>query len=287
MYILSTACMALGTVEEVQAEVEDLHRRFNSLKMTTIQGLERCQIAVIRVVYILTTILAVYEHKEYLEEKQKSLSESKNHWELFGKLNLYWTYLSCDLLEHLIKELTLINKWFCKVAQETALYMKDLEKFRKHTTLILFCEAYPRTLDKDPPPGFRKMVVEFELPEMTTLEDVEKFRRRYAGSYNLQTCAMMILDSVRTGSFTVTWFISVSVVEMLRKKRALDVFTEFSVTKLEIYTLTPICVYQTTIPRKVSEYLRLTPCIILCLQQVAPTSISHDSGSTHATATKR
>ena len=220
-------------MEAVRTEIKSLHRRFNSLKELTIQGLERCRIAVMTVVYTLTTILTVQEHKGFLEEKQKSLNESSNNWELFGKLNLYWNYLSYSLLEHLIEELALKHDCFQTLAGEMAVYKKDLEEFRKRTTLVLFCEADPRTLDEDPPPGFRKMVVKFDWPEIATLEDVEKFRRRYASSYDLQTCSMM-LNNIETGSFTVTWFIPVSVVEMLRKKRALTVFKEFSVTRLEI-----------------------------------------------------
>ena len=169
-----------------------------------------------------------------------------------------------------------------------AVYQKDLEAFKKGTTLMLFVEADPCTLDEDPPPGFRKMVVKFDWPETATLEDVEKFRRRYASSYDLQTCAMM-LNSIRTGSFTVTWFIPVSVVEMLRKKRALTVFKEFSVTRLEIHTSTQICVYQTTPPRTVSIVVSeiYTLLYTICSQQVAPTSTSHSSGSTHTTVIKR
>ena len=225
--------MTLGTVETVRTEIKGLHRRFNSVNELTIQGLERFRVAVITVVYTLTTILTVQEHKGFLEKKQKSLNESSNHWELFGKLNPYWNYLAPDLLDHLIEELALKHNWFQAVAGEMAAYKRDLEDFRNSTTLPIFVEADPRTLDKDPPPGFRKMVVKFDWPEIATLEDVEKFRRRYASSYELQTCAMM-LNSIRTGSFTVTWFIAVSVVEMLRKKRGLTVFKEFNVTKLEI-----------------------------------------------------
>ena len=235
----------------VQAEIKRLHRRFNSLKELTIRGLEKSKVAVMTVVYYLTTILTVREHKGFLEEKQKSLSESSNHWELFGKLNLYWTYLSYGLLEHLVEELALKHNWFQTAADEMAVYKKDLEEFRKRTTLVLFCEADHRALEDDPPPAFRRMVVKLDWPRTATLEDVERFRRRYASSYDLQTCAMM-LNSIGTGSFTVTWFIPVSVVEMLRKKRALAVFKEFSVTRLEIHTSTQICVYQIPPQRPVS-----------------------------------
>ena len=188
--------MTLGTLEAVRTEIKGLHKRFTSLKELTIQGLERCRVAVMTVVFTLTTILTVQEHKGFLEEKQKSLNESSNHWELFGKLNLHWNYLAPDLLDHLITELALKHYWFQTVAGEMAVYKKDLEEFKKGTPLMLFVEADPCTLDEDPPPGFRKMVVKFDWPETATLEDVERFRRRYASSYNLQTCAMMLNSSV-------------------------------------------------------------------------------------------
>ena len=246
--------MALGTVEAVKTEIKDLHRRFNSLKKLTIKGLEKCQIAITTVVYTLTTILTVQEHKSFLKENQKSLNESSNHWELFGKLNLYWNYLIYDLLENLVEELTLEHEWFQTVAGEMAVYKNDLEEFRRRTTLLLFCEADPRTLDEDPPPGFRKMVVKFDWTEATTLEDLEEFRRRYASSYNLQTCVMM-LNSIKKGSFTVTWFIPASVLEILRKEIdvAVVILEEFSVTRLEMHTATPICVYPAKLPKSVSS----------------------------------
>ena len=220
-------------VEALEVEIEGFCERFNSLKELTIQGLEKCFVTVMAVVYILTNI-RTQEHRVFLKENHKVLRQCADHLELFGSLNFYWNYLAYDLLDHLIRQLTKKHNWFqTAVAGEMAVYKKDMEEFRKRTSLVLFCEAEPVTLEEDPPPGFRKMVVKFDWPKTATLEDVEKFRRRYASSYDLQTCAMM-LNSVGTGSFTVTWFIPVSVVEMLRKKRALTVFKEFSVARLEI-----------------------------------------------------
>ena len=253
VHLLSSAYMALGAVKAVRAEIKSLHKRFNFLKEKTIKGLKRCRIKVIKVVYILTTILTVQEHG-FLKKEQKSLNESSNHWELFGKLNFYWNYLSHDLLEHLVEELASKHNWFQKVSGEMAVYKKDLEEFRKHTTLVLFCKADPRTLDEDPPPHFREMVVKFDWTETATLENLEEFRRRCVSSYNLQTCVMM-LNSIKIGSFTVTWFIPTSAVEILIKEidLAVVILEEFSVTRLEIHTSTPICVYPAKLPKRVSS----------------------------------
>ena len=109
----------------------------------------------------------------------------------------------------------------------------------------------PSTSRNDPPPEFRKMVVEHSWPNSVTLEDVEKFRESFKEVYNLNKCAMMV-KSIRRGSFTVTWFIAVTVVETLTKKRALDIIREFNVNRLEIDGR---CIYQTPVIRQVSLHL--------------------------------
>ena len=255
---MKTSNIASGlqrSVVVVRRKIKKFYKRFQSLKLSTIHSLEKCRIAVAMVVFTLTSIRVLGEHRLFLKKKQKSLQKCINHWELFGRLNLYWNYLSCDLLAQLIEGLSLEHQDFEPIAKEMEMYKKDLQQFMKETKLKVFCEAESDSLtiqEDEPPPGFRKLVAKFNWPQTVTLAEVEKFRRRYAQKYDLQTCAM-ILNSIGTGSFTVTWFIPVSVVEMLRKKRALTVFKEFSVTRLEIHTSTQICVYQTTPPRTVSS----------------------------------
>ena len=234
----------------METEIKGLRDRFNALKYLAIQGLQKIGVTVQMVVYILTNI-CTYGDQLFLKENHKVLRQCEDHLELFGSLNFYWNYLAPDLLDHLIGELTKKHEDFNTTASEMTAYKKDLEEFKKRTALVLFCEADPRPLDEDPPPGFRKMVVKFDWPRTATLEDVERFRRRYASNYDLQTCAMM-LNSIGTGSFTVTWFVPVSVVDMLSKKGALSVFKEFSVTSLDIHTSTRICVYPIHPQRPVS-----------------------------------
>ena len=244
-YIFINAFL-IGSVKTLETQLKGFHRRFKAIKELTINCLEACKIAVVTVVFMLTEIRAVDQHKVFLEEKHKTLRKSEDHWELFGMLNFYWDYLSYDLLDQLIEELTEKNKAFLSIAGEMAVYKKDLQQFRKHTTLELFCLAEPSTLDDDPPPGFRRMIVKFNWPKTVTLEDVEVFRKRYACKYNLKECAM-ILNTIGTGSFTVTWFIPVTVIETLTKTRALDIIKEFNVTRLEIDGR---CIYQAPVPRR-------------------------------------
>ena len=229
----------------VRQKMKKFCKRFQSLKLSTIHCLEKCRIAVAMVVFALTSIKVVGEHRLFVKKRQKSLQKCINHWELFGQLNLYWNYLSCDLLAQLIEGLSLTHQEFEPIAKDMELYKTDLQQFMKEAKLKLFCAAESESLtlqEDEPPPGFRKLVAKFNWPHTVTLAEVEKFRRCYAQKYDLQTCAMM-LNNIGTGSFTVTWFIPVSVVEMLRKKRALAVFKEFSVTRLDI---DGTCVYATS-----------------------------------------
>ena len=64
-------------------------------------------------------------------------------------LNLYLDCLAYDLLDQLIEELTEHNKAFLSIAGEMAVYKKNLQQFRKYTTLELFCLAEPSTLDDE------------------------------------------------------------------------------------------------------------------------------------------
>ena len=192
-------------------------------------------------VLALTSIRAVDEHKVFLEKRHKTLHKCEDHMELFGELNLYWSYLAYDLLDQFIEELTLKEDCFETVAGEMAEYKKDLQDFRKSTTLELFCLAQSGKIGNDPPPGFKKMIIKHDWPQTVTLEYVENFRQCFGCEYNLQKCAMM-LHSIRTGSITVTWFVPVAVVEIVKSRKPLDVYKKFEVSRLEI---ADSCVYQT------------------------------------------
>ena len=220
------------SVTTLRGEIRGFHRRFNTLKESTIQCLETCHIAVMTVVYMLTSILAVDEHKVFLEEKHRVLYECNHHLQLFGLLNLYWNYLAYDLLDQLIEELTLKNEAFEDIAGQMATYKNDLQLFRENTPLDLFCQAVP-AMEDDPPPGFRKVVVKFNWPNTVTLEDVERFRIRYAQMYDLKKCAMM-LNVVRRGSFKVTWFVPLTIVKILRKEMSPSVFVQFNVSTVVV-----------------------------------------------------
>ena len=239
-----------SSVSAVRSEIEGFNRRFNSMKESTIDCLEKCNITCIWMVFILTSIVTFDMHKAYLDEKCEDLEKCESHLKLFIMLNFYWNYLSCDLFHQLIKELTWKDKSFESIAGKMVVYIKDLQEFRKRTTLKLFCQAVPYT-NKDPPPGFRKMVNTHKWPDTITLEHVENFRKRFINTFNLQQCAM-IVNSIRTGSFEVTWFVLIpdTVIEILKKSTSkISVFQQYNVSMVVI---NGICVFEASLQPQVS-----------------------------------
>lgn len=237
----------------LEEEIEGYHERFNSIKELTIQGLDKCGVAVMSVVFILTNIRVVSGNmKLFLKENHKALRQCEDHLELFGSLNFYWNYLAYDLLDYLIKDLAKKHKFFQSVSGEMAVYKIDIQKFRKRTTLELFCKTEPPSME-DSPAGFVKMVARFNWPKKSTLDDVENFRIQYARCYDLPTCAMM-LDSIGIGSIVVSWFVPTEMLQVMRKKRALSVMWEFHVIALEFHVPNDICIYQSP-SIEVSQFL--------------------------------
>ena len=194
----------VSSVEAVRREVRGFHRQFHHIKKSTIECLESCKIAITTVVFLLTSIHSVDEHKMFLEEKHKALCRCEDHWELFGVLNLHWNYLAYDLLDQLIEELTLkydiILFVYRNVFEEMAEYKREIQKFRKRTTLKLFCQAMPHSVE-DLPPGFRTRVIKHKWPNTITLEDVEVFRKCFLFTHDLRVCATMVSKFLQ-GSFT-------------------------------------------------------------------------------------
>ena len=179
------------------------------------------------------------EHKHFIEEKLGELWRSQDHCHIFLHLNLYWNYLSYDLLDKLLDELLGENSDFKTIKEEMERYKIDLQGFRESTTLVLFCKGVPQSYC-DPPPGFKKVLTKHQWPETITLEDVETFRKRFLCTLKLQDCAMMI-HGIETGSFKITWFAALSHSILKENEEMKKVFREFKV--ISIY-IDGQCVYQ-------------------------------------------
>ena len=237
------------TVQYVQAKIRQFEKKFNALKESTRECLETLQVPVKRVADALTSLPAddVDEHKQFLESHLSALYQAPNHSELFGTMNFHWNYQNPQLLDHVVHEFNLEG-----VKGEMKTYKEDLQQFRKKTPLKLFCQSQKQKRI-GPPPDFHEVVAEFDWPDDVTLEVVEEFRQEYADHYNLHKCAMM-LAAVLPGSFIITWFIPVSIVEKLKVNVATSILEKYSVTKLEV---AGECVYP-----EVENKVRLVCCCV-------------------------
>ena len=226
------------SVTYVQAKVRRFEKRFNDIKKETRYTLQSRHVSIKAMADALLSLPAddMDEHKVFLESRIAYIYNATDHSELFGILSCYWNYLSYHLLEYLITEFSLEE-----VKGQMEVYKRDLQQFRMQIPLKMFCKSQKRRR-VDPPPGFRKVVVEHHWPDTVTLEVVESFRQEFACHYSLRECAMMLVY-LEIGSFIITWFVPESIVGHLSVKGAGKFFEKHSVSKLEI---SGDCVYKTT-----------------------------------------
>ena len=218
----------------LEDKMKSLHEKFRSIQKSTIRCLEKCQVAIITVVSLMSTILGFDVRGAFQKKHHKDLHECKDHWELFGYLNLYWNYLSFNIFNELLQEPALKKYIIYLTRGEIDTYIQDMEIFQKYTTLILFGQV-PYKLNHLPP-GFQRMVTKHHWSEATVLKEVEKFRQSFLDMFGLQQCAMIMEQVTLTWSFNVLWFAILpdTVVEQLKLSKGeikvLEDFNVFSVT---------------------------------------------------------
>ena len=231
------------TILTIKNVITELNKRFNDLKNTFRECLEKRKTCVKEVADMLTSMSADdnEDHKIFPADHVSFLFDAANLSEQFGTMNFHLNYLCPNLLDHIVTTYDLKE-----VKSQMEAYKSDLQQFRMKTSLSLFCQVQRQRHQQ--PPNFQTISVLFDWPENVTLEDVEQFRQEYASHYNLRDCAMMIAQ-VRSGSFIITWFIPQSVVEKLKTKVPRAILKKYSVTRLEI---AGVCVYRLRQPQEVS-----------------------------------
>ena len=220
MYVHSLQLFALllgMSVEEVCSTIKQLKSQFETLRDATEETLDNAGVSVKKVRRALMSIPAAkkmsHQHlKLFLRESNKEFFRSESIPELFGLVDLHWSYLEYYLLEHLIKLFSLKS-----LQPKMDSFKCSLLHFMEETPLTLFWEADD---DKDIPfvkPEFTTMVTEHKWPPTITLMAVEMFRRAFVGKYCLHECAMM-LKAAKPGSVHITWIIPQSIVHYLMKE---------------------------------------------------------------------
>ena len=185
-------------------------QRFNDLKISTIQCLERMKIKVTATVYILTQLGIRTEcYNIFMKQNIAVLNQSQDHWALFGILNFHWSFLDYHLLDYLIDELCRTHHLFTgtlqqsltkvesvqsltQVKEEMFLYKIDIELFKVTTTLKSFCQDEQRNIIITE--YFKRIFAEHRLSVHMhmTLKEVEDFRQRYVWHFNLLNCVRML-----------------------------------------------------------------------------------------------
>ena len=221
--------------QQVIVTIEVLRKKFNGLKKTTRECLEKHKIPVQDVAEVLTSLSPDDDdcNRIFLESHIKAFATAVNNSELFMTMNFHWNYLDPSLLHHLVTELELVE-----VKPDMTTYQSELQQFRMKTPLNLFCQTQRKKKVKLSP-EFKEMVAEFKLSNDVSLEVLEQFRQEYASHYKLHEFAMMVAD-VRSGSFIITWFIPESIAEKLKGKVPVKILRKYSITTL---TVAGVCVY--------------------------------------------
>ena len=224
------------SVADIQAHIRALEKRFNSLKKSTRNWLDKQGISVQKIIGALMSLPAhkAEEHNVFPKSYCSALLQSQDHWEVIGWANTYWNYLVFHLLEYLVTKFMLVE-----VQEEIQQYKADLQKFMNGTPLILFCQAQTKRHD-EPQPGFRKIVMKHVWPKETTLIAVETFRRDFISHYNLHECAMMLV-CFSTCASTVTWLVPKSVTMYLIENGADKLFDKYNVMKVNIAGASVYC----------------------------------------------
>ena len=98
--------------------MKGLCQRFTSIRKSTIECLEKCQVAAMTVLTLLSSIFGFDVRKAVLYKHQKDLDEVESNSELFGYLNLYCNYLAFKPFSLLLQEHALKKSAFARVRDE-------------------------------------------------------------------------------------------------------------------------------------------------------------------------
>ena len=148
------------------------------------------------------------ENEKFFNRRNAEINKATTFDELFTCLSTHWNYLSHSLLGGIItvygtEENQRAFNEFCK----------DVEKFRKFTTIAIFGEI------EQPPPvvptaGFEEFVTRHALSLTSTLEDIECIRLAFSEKFHLHKIAFYLVRVLK-GSVLITWLVPHSVARLV------------------------------------------------------------------------
>ena len=157
-------------IKEVQFRINLLKSSFDYIRKATLQQLEDEPVSFDDLCFKVTNLNSLREDtsiKVFIESKIVEFYSAPNKKILFGHLNTYWSYLSFQLLEHIIDECSLEG-----VGAMMEEYKQEVKAFKAEMPLKLFAEAH-KTDDPVIPSGFKELISNHKLSEESTLMEVE------------------------------------------------------------------------------------------------------------------
>ena len=98
------------------------------------------------------------DHHQFLEKNLLNIERAESIDEIFMYLNLYWTFIDYQLLEHIIRK---HGSDYSKAKMEE--YVQDLDKFKSTTTIRQICGLARKLCSRpDLPQHFALLSTKFE-----------------------------------------------------------------------------------------------------------------------------
>jgi hypothetical protein len=135
-------------------------------------------------------------HKSFPTQNLGQLCKVQSYDELFLLLNKCWNFLTYDLLDKLILQLSYRFYSFHSIKTQLQAYKIEVRLFKKSTSLKVFCDGL--TNDRNVPLRIAKKVRAYNWPNRVTLENVEVFRQRYSLAHSLERCARIVFQVLQS-----------------------------------------------------------------------------------------
>ena len=153
------------------------------------------------------------DHITFMKQEIPRFWDAKTIQEIFSYLDLYWSYLSPDLLEYIHDELGDEES-----KQKLSRLNNDVAEFRKMTPLNVYWKIEEIDPASKPIPNDLWQLVTVHKPESlsgkSTLDEVEQFRKKFASAFTIDRVALCI-SKIAPGSVQVIWLVPPSVAPLL------------------------------------------------------------------------
>ena len=164
---IKPAFQALNSIDDEITRLDEEYIAIENLVLETIRQQNVPVKKMLQWVLVLPMMLKA-QFSEVLQAQRKEMSAASDVDELFLILSQYWNSLQPSLLEHLI-----IKLCDATLRDHMNSYRRDLENFRKHTTLGEFVDKWMGII----PSGLDEFIVELGKEwRGKTIHDLEQFR---------------------------------------------------------------------------------------------------------------